>query len=554
MTGLGEILQENQALRTQLGAAVLDLDSHKIALQETKQELALRDAMIAELKEKAEQLAKTLELLKLKKTGPKNERFVADAAQEPLPFPQDIQAPPRAPQPEDTELADESDDAVDGDGEDNTQPENRATQRSAKNTPKRRNRNAFSHLPARNVACAADKDTTCAGCGGALNVIGKAESFRIEWVPGHFIRQEVTRDKCACPKCPEQGVLTVPGPYALNRALCGNGLLARVLVDKFADHIPLNRQARRMAREGVELSTNTLAAWVLNSAGLLHPIAQQIHKSLMAGDFLQGDDTGFPVQDQGDGTLRNGRLWAFTDQSQVFYAFTDTKQGHVPAQLLDAFKAREENHAKVLLVDGGSEFNQAVRDLGLKRGGCWSHLRRYFFEARHHHPKEAQLALQTIRDVFLIEREIRDKQERVGIAPDTVLAIRKAKSQPLVDGLFYWVKQVSQMVRPKSSLGDAVKYARNQEASLRLFLEHGGLPLHNNLSELLLRQGVVGRKNWLFARSEGGALAAGTMYTLIGSCMLQGIDPQAYLVDVLGRLSDEPATRLTPKAWMAARA
>lgn len=381
-------------------------------------------------------------------------------------------------------------------------------------------------------------------CGGALKTIGQATSFRVDWVPGHFVVEDVVRDKCACPDCPGEGVLTVPGPYALDRALCGNRLLARVLVDKFCDHIPLNRQARRMGREGFTVGSNTLSNWTCAAGGLLKIVADAVRRQLLEREFLQGDDTGMPVQDGGNGVLRKGRMWAFTDQEQVFYAFTDTKEAKFPAELLKGFAG------DLLLVDGGSEFNHVVREQNLLRAGCWSHLRTYFFDARHHDPVEAALALGTILDLFMIERKLWGKP------PDEVRAGRQEQALPLVDGFFAWVKQISKTVRPKSKLGEAVTYARNQEAALRLHLEHGELPMHNNLSELMLRQTVVGRKNWLFARSEGGAKVAATCFTLIGSCMLQGIDPHAYLADILRRLPDHPSHRvheLTPSAWRAAR-
>ncbi|MEI6357404.1 MAG: transposase, partial [Verrucomicrobiota bacterium] len=139
--------------------------------------------------------------------------------------------------------------------------------------------------------------------------------------------------------------------FALPRAMCGNGLLARVLVDKFADRISLNLQTTRMQREGEELSTATLSGWVLLAASLLQRIALAVDKRLMKGTWLQADDTGFPVQDGTDGNLRKGRLWAVTDQQEVRYHFTDTKEGKNPAKFLKDYAG------KLLLVDGGSEFN-----------------------------------------------------------------------------------------------------------------------------------------------------------------------------------------------------
>ena len=374
--------------------------------------------------------------------------------------------------------------------------------------------------------------------------MGELHSFRLEWVPGHFVRHDIVRDKGVCPHCPGAGVLTAPGPYALDRSMAANGLVARVLVDKFADHLPANRQVRRMRREGLEIGSHTLSSWIGKAADVLSVVAEAVRAEVLRSPVLQADDTGLPVQDGGDGVLRKGRLWVFTDQEQAFYAFTPSKAGEFPARLLAGFEGKR------LLVDAGSEFNEAVRRLGLERAGCWSHLRSHFFQAREQHPQEVALALGTLRDLFLIERELR------GRPPDEVLAERQARSRPLVDGFFEWVRALSPLTRPRSPLGAALRYALRQEESLRLFLEHGDLPLHNNLSELLLRQAVVGRKNWLFARSEGGARAAATLYTLVGSCALQGIDPWLYLKDVLDRVLDHPVKRiaeLTPRSWRLAR-
>jgi transposase len=546
MSGLAEIIDENRRLREKLevvGALVRERDDRlqergeqlrekdeqlrekdeQIATQST--ELAKREAMIEAVKERAEELARKLALIELKARGPASQRFVPEA-QTALPFPGDIDPPPRAPVPDD---------------EDGTEDEPTGKKpRKGKKTPKRRSREDFRHLDSRPMNCKASDIAASGASPKAYKVIGQAVSFRIEWVSGHFVVIDVSRDKCVDPDRPGQGVLTVPAPFALDRALCGNGLLARVLVDKFCDHIPLNRQARRMKREGFEVGTNTLSGWVCGGAKVLDVLANTVRLELLAGDYLQGDDTGLPVQDGTDGTLRKGRLWAFTDQEQVFYAFTPTKEGIYPAELLEGFTG------DLLLVDGGSEFNKVVRDLNLLRAGCWSHLRTYFFDARLHHPVEAALALGTIHDLFMIERCLH------GQDPAQTLEGRRLHAKPLVDGFFDWVRGLSTVVRPKSQLGKAVTYARNQEQAMRLFLEHGQLPLHNNLSELMLRQAVVGRKNWLFAGSEGGAQAAAAIYTLVGSCMLQGIDPHEYLVDVLGTVLDHPVNRvveLTPKAW-----
>jgi transposase len=531
MAGLGEILEENQILRERLAEMEVQVRAQATIINKQEKQLVDKESKLKTLQGVAEDLARKLEIIRLEQLGPRSQRYVPDE-QEILPFKTEIKAPPRAPKAEEPESTDDKNST-------------KKASSTGKNRPKRRGRDSLNHLAKQQIICPASEDATCADCGGSLTVIGQAESFRVDWVPGHFVRHDITRDKCACPNCPDQGVLTVPGPYILDKALCGNGLLARVLVDKFADHIPLNRQAKRMGREGLDITSNTLANWVLRSAEWLKHVAKAVQQDLLSGDFLQADDTGFPVQDAKNGQLRKGRLWAFTDQEQAFYAFTETKEGKHPDALLDQFQGSR------LLVDGGSEFNEVVRKKGLERGGCWSHLRTYFYKARHHHPGEAAAAMGTIHDLFMIERDI------WGTSPERIGETRQKKSKELVDGFFDWVKAMSVVVRPKSAIGEAITYASNQQAFLCLFLDHPDLPMHNNLSELMLRQAVVGRKNWLFARSEGGAEAASTMYTLIGSCMLQGIDPYTYLVDVFNRLPEYPSNRidaLTPKQWAYQRA
>lgn len=523
--GIAAVLEENQRLR-QL------VEEREATLSERDAMVAERDAQIAALLASNEDLAQKLEMIRLAAMARKSQRLV-DEGTEPLPFdyavPPNPQPPPRLPVPETT---------TDLSQNDAEKSDNRGVQR-------RRNLAGRSDLPARPVKAKVDPASCCSRCGGAFKVIGVTTSYRLEWIPGHFERLDVQRERCVCPACPDQGVLIAPEPtFALPKALCGDGLLARVLVDKFVDHIPLNRQAERMAREGETFSTATLSSWTLSASLLLAPVVRAISTRLMSAAALLLDNTGLPVQDGTDGALRKGRLWVFTDQQEAVYTFTDTKEGLHPKDFLAKYTGR------LILADLGSEFNAVVREKNLTRGGCWSHLRTYFFRARLYFPVEARLALGTIRDLFAIEASL------ANAPPERVLEVRQRDSKPLVGGLFAWIEGLKPMNRPTSLLGEAIQYALNNRREFEQFLLHPDLPLHNNLSELLLRQGVVGRKNWLFAGSEGGARAAATLYSLVGSCMLQGIDPWLYLRDVLGRLPDHAANRvneLTPMRWRLAR-
>lgn len=524
--GIASVLAENERLRQELAARDAALVVRDAALAE-------RDAQIAALKASNEDLAQRLELQRLKLAGRRNERHVEDNTV-PLPFVFSMpDPPPRLP-------AVEGGDGGDADRPKPPTPPNRGPN----GRPARRKLEERTDRPVRVMWCAVEPCAGCPKCGGALKGIGVSHTHRLEWVPGHFEILDVQRERCVCPDCPSAGVLVAPLPsFALPRALCGNGLLARVLIDKFADRIPLNLQVERMKREGEEFSTATLSDWVLGAAKYLQRLVDAIEARLLASRWLQADDTGFPVQDGTDGKLRKGRLWAVTDQQEVRYHFTDTKEGQNPARFLATFQG------KLLLVDGGSEFNLAVAQKGLLRAGCWSHLRRYFFDARHHHPAEARLALGTIRDLFAIEDGL------VGAPLDVIREVRQRDARPLVAGLYDWILGLRLQVRPSSLLGEALTYAVNGREFFERFLDHPELPMHNNASELRLRGPVVGRKQWLFAGSEGGAHAAATMFTLVGSCMLQGIDPWAYLADVLTRLGEHPVNRvheLTPLAWRLA--
>lgn len=512
--GIAAVLAENERLRRELA--------------DQRAALSQRDAEIAALKASNEDLAQRLELQRLKLAGRRNERYVGDAS---LPLPFVIPTPdppPRLPTAEAADPAEAKDSAP--------RPRGKQVRRKLAGRTDR---------PVRRVRCAVDPAAACGKCGGTLRVIGVSHAHRLEWVPGHFEILDVERERCVCPQCPSEGVLAAPPPaFALPRALCGNGLLARVLVDKFADRIPLHLQAERMKREGEEFSTATLSDWVLGGANFLKHIADAIDRRLLEAPWLQADDTGFPVQDGTDGKLRKGRLWAVTDQQEVRFHFTDTKEGENPARFLADFKG------KLLLVDGGSEFNLAVAQKGLLRAGCWSHLRRYFFDARHHHPAEARLALGTFRDLFAIEAGLH------GAPLELIREVRQRDARPLVTGLYDWIDGLRRQVRPSSLLGEALTYATNGREFFERFLDHPELPMHNNASELRLRGPVVGRKQWLFAGSEGGAKAAATLFTLVGSCMLQGIDPWIYVTDVLNRLGDHPVNRvheLTPRAWRLAQ-
>ena len=561
MSGMAEILDENTRLRAQLQ----ERDAIIEALQETVRLYRLQEAHLEKLnvivdrqnevleqqaellREQAVQLAqldevkqhvlalaaendrltKHLAFLEQKRRLAKAERFIADENQIALFADSEVVVPPR-------------DTAIQADDENRPSGDKRKTSKH----PRKGRRDVTKLGFPKQVVHAPLNPSSCEDCGGNREAIEPQVSHRVGWRPGHFVLLEVQQHRCACPTCPEAKAWTAPEPFLLPGSMCDDALLAQILVDKFGDHIPLNRQAARMKRAGFPIGTNVLSGWANRAYLEVRPLVKAVMMQVANSSLIQSDDTGYGVQDGNDGKLANGRLWVFTDQRQAFFGFSRTKEGDHPAGLLQSLGVEDCR----FIADGGSEFNEAERRLALDRGGCWSHLRRYFHEAALQH-EEARIGLMAIRDVFLIERDL------VDLAPPARVLKRMERSQPVVDGFFDWVRGMSQTARPKSKLGKALGYALSQEPRMRLFLRSGDVPIHNNLSELLLRQPVIGRKNWMFSRSEGGAVAAAGWFTLIGSCLLQGLDPLAYLYDVFRRLPDHPSKwvhELTPLNWRLA--
>lgn len=399
------------------------------------------------------------------------------------------------------------------------------------------------HLAVLEVTSTDPGPTTCACCGGELKVLGEDVSERLEYIPGHFKRLRIHRTKRACPSCPSEGVFTQPAPpFALDKALAADGLLAKIVTDKFADHIPLNRQAGRFVREaGVELSVSTMCGWLRSVGGLLRHVVGAMREELVAGAFVQSDATGLPILEGSTNQLRRGQLWSYSDGEQVvFEATLDGVQAN-PAAFLEGFKG-------TLLTDGASVYNLIAQSDEVVRAGCWAHARRKFFEARAEAPEQAGVALATIRELFRVERET------AGLEPEARSRARRERLAEWLAAFRQLLDTWSTTARPKSALGKAITYTRNQWATLVVFLDDGAVPIHNNTSERLLRGPVVGRKNWLFAGSEGGAKTAATCLSVVASCMLVGVDPYEYLRDVLSLLPDakpEQVRKLTPKAWAA---
>jgi transposase len=395
-----------------------------------------------------------------------------------------------------------------------------------------------------------DRSCPC-GCGAEAVTIGQDVSWRLERIPAEIVRHKIVKEKVTFPGHRGPGERTVttapdPVPYALAKAICGNGLLAQVVIDKYADHLPLHRQSQRFAREGIDLSRQTLCDWSMELAGLLQPICLRLAGDVRGGAWLRADATGMPVMDESraKGRAHRGHLWAWGNYDTVVFRYTPDKTAITVADVFAGFEG-------VVLIDGASDFNLLEKAEGVTRAGCWAHARRRFYEALTYDTKLALTGLAAIRQLFVAERTVMSAPlaER--------LALRRELCEPVLAGLRRWVDEELPRQVPRSPMHAALQYIDNQWRRLVVFLEHAEIACHNNDTERDLRRPVKGRDNFMFMGSPRGAEAAAIYYTLIGTCLLQGMDPRRYLLHVLDRL-DRPASELTPHAvregWLAARA
>lgn len=505
----------------------------------------LLKAMVVELATSNEELAKRMAALERILFGPRSERVVDPdderGGDQPSLFDQDPREEPEVDDeggdPGDADEgggpgdADEGSDDRGGDrpGDREAPPKIRRTLEKGTVPP---------DTPVQHIHCRLE-GTGCGVCDEPLQVIGTDVQRRLDWVPGHFEIIEVVQEKGVCPEHREAGIVTAAGPtFALPRSIAGDRLVAKVLVDKFLDNVPLNRQSRRFLRKKARIPVSTLSRWVKSAADLLRHVVKAIRAELLASPWLQGDTTGLPILVGTKRHAHRGCLWVYANESAALFEATLSHGGHHAEAFLKDFEG-------VWLSDGTSTYNAGVRTGGIKRAGCWSHARRLLFEARTESP-EVMRVLAFIRLLFLRERNAKL------LSLDEKKAFRREHCAPLIDKIRGWLEQHCSGVRPKSGLGRAKTYLDRQWPTLITFLDHPEIEIHNNRSERLLRQPVTGRKNWLFAGSPDGARAAATIFSVISSCALCGVDPEAYLVDVLPRLNDATPSELaelTPARW-----
>ena len=380
----------------------------------------------------------------------------------------------------------------------------------------------------------------CNKCGGTFKSLGEDVTEELEYVPGRFVVNRIVRPRMACACC--ENIQQVPMPSRpIERGRPGPGLLAHVLVSKYADHLPLYRQSQIFEREGIDLPRSTLADWVGQSATLLEPLADAIRKHVLNGQAIFADDTPVNMLAPGSGKTKTARLWAYVrderpwsgdGQPASWYQFTPDRTGERPNKHLAQYEG-------FMHADGYAGFNDLYRTGKITEVACMAHIRRKFVDVHKSQGSTiAEEAIKRIAKLYGIEKEVR------GQPPDQRWKARQSQSKPLFDDLEVWLHAQLTRISGKSPLAMAIRYALTRMKKLQPWLDHGFLELDNNAAERSMRPIALGRKNYLFMGSERGGKSAAIAYTLIETAKLNGVDPQAWLTDTLARIADHKINRI----------
>jgi transposase len=411
------------------------------------------------------------------------------------------------------------------------------------------------HLPRVEVLIEPES-TACPCCQATMAVIGEDRAERLDVIPARFRVLVTRRPRLACRACGDVVVQAPAPPRLIEGGLPTEATVAHILVSRYADHLPLYRQAGILTRQGVPVDRSTLAHWVGTAAAEIEPVVRRLRGILLASARLFADETVVPVLDPGRGRTKQGYFWAIArddrpwgglDPPAVAYTYAPGRGGEHARALLERYRG-------ILQCDGYAAYRR-LADPGAAPGGaviatCWAHARRRFYDlARGGASPIADEALRRIAALYAVEADLR------GQPPDVRRTGRERMSRPLVEDLFGWLAEHLDRVPGRGDLADAIRYALKGREGLTRFLEDGRIDLDTNAVERAIRPIALSRKNALFAGSDEGGEHWAAVASLIETCKLNDVDPQIYLADLLTRLVDGwPQSRideLMPWHWPA---
>ena len=404
------------------------------------------------------------------------------------------------------------------------------------------------HLPRREILH--EPGSTTCRCGCQMKRIGEDVAEKLDYQPGVFTVERHIRGKWVCAGC-EKLVQAPVAPHVIDKGLPTTGLLAQVLVAKYLDHLPLYRQEAIFERAGHLIARSTLAQWVGECGVQLQPLVDSLAEELRRQPVLHADETPVAMLKPGHGTTHRAYLWSycttqFNPMQAVVFDFAESRGGQHVRGFLNLPGTPDKPAWQGKLVTDDFSGYKACFELGVTEVGCMAHARRKFHELwANHQSTVGEQALKFFGRLYDVEREVAgaDAQARLDA---------RRRSRPVADALHQWLRQQRQKVPDGSATARAIDYSLNRWVALTRFLEDGDLPIDNNWVENRIRPIAIGRSNWLFAGSLRAGKRAAPIMSLIHSAKLNGLDPYAYIRDVLERLPTQPASRieeLLPHRW-----
>ncbi len=373
----------------------------------------------------------------------------------------------------------------------------------------------------------------CKQCGFTLHKIGEETSEQVEVIPAKIKVLRHIRHKYGCKKCEETVILSPMPKQPIPHSIAGPGLLAHVMVSKYADHLPLYRQAGIWQRSGIDLDRSTLGRWMTHCGTLFTPLIDVMKEDLINSGYIQADETPLQVLSE-KGRLRTSQsyMWVYKTggdkRYKVVYDYSPTRQASTAKAFLEGF-------AGYLQSDAYSGYKKVVKESeNITPVGCMAHARRKFADIvkSTKNAPLSRVALEKIGKLYVLEKEAKERN----LSAKEIKTLRQEQSKPLMKDLKQWLEVHKAKAPPKSSFGKAIGYALNNWKELTGYLEEGTLEIDNNAAERCIKPFVIGRKNWLFVGNEKGAKAGANIYSLIETCKAHDVNPFEYLADILQKI------------------
>jgi transposase len=387
----------------------------------------------------------------------------------------------------------------------------------------------------------------CTDCGQDLRKIGEEVSERYEYIPAQM---KVIEDPCFTYACTCTVKTATKPSRPIEKSSAGASLLAQVIVAKWADHLPLHRQAKMYRRHGIELADQTLCGWMAQCAELLRPLYERLKRHVLSSKVVGTDDTPVKVLDRKLPQARKGRIWPYVgdrDHAAVVYDYTATRERAGPEQFLKQYRGYLQADAYVAY---DSFFLKPER--GMVEVGCWAHARRHVHQALDTDPSRMRTILLMIADLYRVEKLTRQR----GLLGADLRLAREQGARPVLEKLHTYLLEIHDQLLPKSEAGQAVNYILKNWTALTRYCGNADLSIDNNHTERSLRAWAVGRNNWTFFGSDRGGHTAAVLRSFVASCELVKVDPFAWFCDVLTRIAAHPISHLEellPHRWAQAR-